>query len=142
ATHELQHRVDALRSVDIFKSLSDDEIHHLAEQTVPAPFGKGEVITHQGAQAHWLYIVVDGTVDVFVETDQKQTVKVGQIGAGQCFGEWGLMTGEPRDATVIANTKVDCFKLGKDGFTELIQKRPNIVEELSQVLTARRMERD
>ena len=40
----------------------------LAEHLVHAPFAKGDTITRQGAVAHWLYLIVSGEGDVWIES--------------------------------------------------------------------------
>jgi CRP-like cAMP-binding protein len=52
----------------------------------------------------------------------------------------GLMTGEPRTADVIATSDVECFRLGKGPFQQVLLQRPEIVDELSRKLAARRVE--
>jgi CRP-like cAMP-binding protein len=53
------------------------------------------------------------------------------------FGEMGMMTGEPRRATVTARTDVDCYRLDKEAFAGVLQARPEIAEGLSRILAAR-----
>ena len=51
-----------------------------------------------------------------------------------------MMTGEPRSATVIALTDVECYRLDKEAFHEILQRRPEIAEKLSEILARRRVE--
>ena len=57
-------------------------------------------------------------------------------------GEMGMLTGEPRSATVVACTDVDCYRLDKVGFAKVLLARPSMAEEISTVLTQRRLELD
>jgi CRP-like cAMP-binding protein len=52
----------------------------------------------------------------------------------------GLMTGEPRSATVVALTDVECYRLDKDTFQAILHSRPEIAEDISAVLARRRVE--
>src|SRR6185436_17328044 len=47
--------------------------HVRAQALHPAPFAKTEVITKQGAAAHWLYLVNEGEVAVRVAKDDVET---------------------------------------------------------------------
>jgi len=49
----------------------------------------------------------------------------------------GLLTGEPRTATVIARSDMECYRLDKSGLQEILESRPAIAEALSQVLASR-----
>ena len=54
----------------------------------------------------------------------------------------GLMTGAARTATVTARTDVECYRLDKMAFQDIIAARPEIAEEISRVMMARRGELD
>ena len=56
---------------------------------------------------------------------------------GGVFGEMGMLTGEPRRATVVAPTAVDCYRLDKDGFGQVLKERPEIAREVSAIAEAR-----
>src|SRR5207248_8912983 len=63
---DLKHRRDALAQVDLFGTLSDAERDRLALSMRHAPFCRGETLTRQGDEAHWLYVVTHGEVAVRV----------------------------------------------------------------------------
>ena len=127
----------ALRGVDLFGSLSADELRTLAMHLVHAPFAAGDVITRQGAIAHWLYILLEGEAEVWVDAAGAPRRRVAALAPGSVFGEMGMMTGEPRRATVIAKTNTECYRLDKPGFEEILRARPQIAEAMSRVLAAR-----
>lgn len=135
-------RLEALRRVDLFEGLTAAELALLAERLKPAPFSRGDVVTQQGTRADWLYILVSGSVDVFVENGEHERAKVAELGPGSVFGEMGLMTGEPRAATIVARTQVDSYRLDKESFRDLIASRPEVADHISALLTKRRAEID
>ena len=136
---EMQARIAALQKVDIFRSLSGDELNELAAHLVHAPFVAGDVMTHQGDIAHWLYLIVKGTAEVWVAEENNERKLVSTLGDGQVFGEMGMMTGEPRRATVVAQTDIECYRLDKEGFRRILAARPDIAAEISTVLTDRNL---
>lgn len=137
---EIDERVETLSSVELFQTLKDEERRHLAADLSVAPFGMGEAITRQGAEAHWLYIMTKGEAEVRVAIDGNLSKKVATLREGDFFGEMGLMTGEPRTATIIAQTNVECYRLDKESFHKIIKSRPEIAEDISHVLARRRVE--
>ena len=140
---EVDHRVEALKHVELFQTLTDEEKHLLAPHLRVAPFARGEAITRQGAKAHWLYIITKGDAEVCVTVDgSNASEKVAELHAGDFFGEMGMMTGERRTATVSAHTDVECYRLDKESFDEILSRRPEIAEDISQVLARRRAELD
>jgi small-conductance mechanosensitive channel len=141
ASEELERQLKALRQVDVLRSLEDQELHELANELRYAPFTRGEVLTRQGAEAHWLYLIVDGTVSVRVRNDETgQEREVNQLGAGNFFGEMSLMTGERRTATVVALGDVECYRLSADSFRRVIGQRPEQAEDFAEVLAQRKAE--
>lgn len=138
---ELQRRRKALADVELFNSLVESELEALAAALVPAPFVSGDIITRQGAVAHWLYMIVVGEADVWSETDGGRH-HIATLLPGMVFGEMGMMTGEPRSATVTARTDVECFRLDKRAFETVLRARPDIAEQMSQVMSTRRGELD
>ena len=133
---ELRHRIDALARVELFGALSQAEREALARHLVYAPFVAGDVMTRQGAMAHWLYLVIAGEADVWLDAAGGRE-RIATIASGGVFGEMGMMTGEARSATVTARTDVVCYRLDKEGFGQIIRGRPDIAEAISRVLAKR-----
>lgn len=144
---KVDERLEALRTVTLFRHLEEDELHTLAEGMSHVIYTQGEVITRQGAEAHWLYVLTSGTAEVRANIDPDgegpapaHTKVVATLHAPDFFGEMGLMTGEARTADVIATTDVDCFRLGRETFQQVLLERPEMAGELSEKLATRRLE--
>jgi small-conductance mechanosensitive channel/CRP-like cAMP-binding protein len=133
---EMRHRTEALARVELFAPLSEAERASLARHLVYAPFVAGDVMTRQGAVAHWLYLIVAGEAEVWLETPAGRE-RIATISSGGVFGEMGMMTGAPRTATVIARSDVICYRLDKAGFAEIINARPDVADGISKVLARR-----
>lgn len=99
-------------------------------------------MTRQGAEAHWLYLITRGDAEVRVSVEGNLTERVATLHKGGFFGEMGMMTGEPRTATVVALSDVECYRVDKEAFNEILQKRPEIAEHISEHLAQRRAELD
>ncbi len=137
---EMQRKLVAVRGVDLFSSLSEEERAAVAERLQYAPFARGDVITRQGNTSHWLYIIVAGEAEIVHENAGEKgggRVRVGLVSAGGFFGEIGMLTGAPRTATVIALTDVECYRLDKESFRGLLTTRPQIAEDISRIVAAR-----
>ncbi|PIY05098.1 MAG: mechanosensitive ion channel protein MscS, partial [Gallionellales bacterium CG_4_10_14_3_um_filter_54_96] len=95
-----------------------------------------------GAVAHWLYIIINGEAEVFFEGSNGERSNVNVLGKGSFFGEMGMMTGAPRTASVLASTDVECYRLDKEAFADIMRARPSLAEEIAQVLVERRAQLD
>jgi len=134
--HEFNQRVAAIRQTELFARLPEAEQLELAAHLVHAPFAAGDTITRQGAVAHWLYLIIHGEAQVLVDNERGR-VPVATLRDGAFFGEMGMLTGEPRQATVLAMTAVDCYRLDKAGFAQVILARPEVALEMSAIVEAR-----
>src|SRR6266571_1928531 len=141
-TEDMEERAAALKQVELFRTLTDEERRGLAAHLRFAPFARGEAMTRQGAEAHWLYLITRGDAEVRVSVDGKVSETIASLHAGDFFGEMGMMTGEPRSATVIALSDVECYRVDKDAFHDILRSRPEIAEDISEVLARRRAELD
>ncbi|MCB1674268.1 MAG: cyclic nucleotide-binding domain-containing protein, partial [Pseudomonadales bacterium] len=134
---ELASREKTLAQMDLFAMLSDEERTYLAKTLTYAPFAKGDIITRQGDIAHWLYVLIAGEVDIWYEVNEHDRKLLTTLNSGRVFGEMGLMTGEPRRATVIAKTDVECYRIDKQSFEFIIHSRPALADEFARILTER-----
>jgi CRP-like cAMP-binding protein len=139
---EILLRIKTLKQVDLFSQMTEEELAALAERLRFSPFAKGEIISREGATAHWLYIVIRGEAEVYLEMQDGGKRVLRDLGKGSFFGEMGLMTGAPRSASVVAKTDMECYRLDKEMFEEILHRRPGIAEEISQVLAVRKAEQN
>ncbi|HMW56483.1 MULTISPECIES: mechanosensitive ion channel family protein [Candidatus Accumulibacter] len=136
---EQQRRRQALRSAEIFAVLSDEEIAQMASNLVYAPFASGDVILREGSTTgDSLYLLAEGEVDVWLdELPDRPGGHVAVLGTGEVLGEIGMMTGEPRRATLIARSYAQCYRLDRATFERVIQSRPEVAGEIARVLASR-----
>lgn len=134
---EVGLRKRTLKKVELFAGFSEDELSEIAASLTFAPFARGDVITRQGAIAHWLYILISGEVDIWYETPTHERRLLTTLPSGRVFGEMGLMTGEPRRATVTARSDAECYRLDKKSFEHIMQSRPELADFFAHILAER-----
>src|SRR3990170_3268557 len=137
---ELSRRLIMLKQVDLLAPLSDEEKNFVAARLQYAPFARGDIITKQGSIAHWLYVIAFGEAEVRYEQPGRAPRVLGTVRAGQFFGEMGLLAGESRNATVVAKSDVECYRLDRPSFQALLLARPELANEVSKVIAARQPE--
>ncbi len=135
-----ERRVAAVNAVELFHGLTAEERMSVVDRLHFTPFCAGETITRQGAQAHWLYLLTTGKVEIRMQGHEGVSRAVSTIEGPNFFGEMGLMTGEARTADVVAVTDVDCYKLERAGFEEILKHRPEVAEGMSKTMARRRVE--
>ncbi len=134
-----QRRLDALNTLPFLAPLDAAERDMLAEHLSYVPFAPGEIVTRQGAVAHYLYVIVEGEVEVRVY-DGEEYETVAKVTGPGFVGEMGLMTGAPRMATVVAVGDVECFRLDKTAFQRVLGARPELADQISEILAERAVE--
>jgi CRP-like cAMP-binding protein len=136
---EHARRLQALRSIDLFEDLDAADRDWLADEMRFAPFTRGEPMTRQGEEDDSLFIIVSGEATVRVTAGLAER-EVARLSAGSFFGEMSLMTGERRSATVIADSDVVCYRLGRAAFQTLLLRQPQFAERVAELLARRRLE--
>lgn len=139
---ELIVRRKNLSRIKLLAHLSDEEINHLAQSLTYAQFVKGDAMTRQGAVAHWLYVLIQGEADVWFETAGQPRRHLAMLTAGAIFGERGMLTGEPRRATVTARTDAECYRIDKKNFEKIMEARPEMAEAFARIMTEQDRERE
>ena len=130
---------DALRSVETFRPLTDEQVADLARHARLERFTAGEALVHQGEAGRSLFVVRIG--DVRIErTDGGASRELARLGPGSFFGEMSLLTGEPRSASVVALGEVEVVVVEKDAFSTLLHDDGHLARALSEALEERTRE--
>ena len=137
-SEELDRRIRALGTVDLFRGLSEEVRKGIAEHLVFTPFANGEAVCREGDSDDGLYMIVEGDAIVRIGTGPEER-EVARLTAGQFFGEMSLMTGESRTATVVAATDMLCYRIDKPAFQAVLRETPTILDHVAEVLAQRRM---
>lgn len=106
------------------------ETEHLA---VPA----GRTLFHMGEAGDSLYLVLAGSLGVFTPTPDDELQLAAVIQAGETVGEMGVISGQPRLATVKAIRDCELLRLTKARFDVLQKTEPQLMAGLSRLLAHR-----
>ena len=145
AARERDARLALLGTMELFRPLTEPEHRALSAELKPAPFVDGDVVTAEGETADSLYMLARGRVGIFRNAapgSEPARQRLASLTAPSYFGEMGLLTGQARTATVIAEGEVLCYRLDKPGFEAILKARPELAEGLSQTLAARQAAND
>jgi small-conductance mechanosensitive channel/CRP-like cAMP-binding protein len=128
----------ALQSHAIFGFLAPADISEIVHDSPLVLFATTEHLIEQGAAGESMLLIAQGRVDVTLSRDGHSTV-VAQLGPGDCVGEMSLLTGEPRNATVIALTEVEAVEIKKDAFAAYVRGNTGALTQLSDLLAQRQL---
>lgn len=127
----------ALRSIDLFRPLTDEELRTATARFRHLHYASGERIIEEGSPGDSFFVIDRGEVEVSKVMGGLRR-PLARLMEGQFFGEMALLTGEQRAATVTAVTDVDLFTIDKAGFHDILVANPAIAVDISTILAERR----
>jgi len=99
----------------------------------PLQFRDGDLIIAQGDPSKEMFFILEGKVDVINNVG----VTVASMGAGECFGEMGLVFSITRTASIKACGPVKVTSLSKEDFMYVRAKDDNIEYQVKQIAKVR-----
>jgi signal transduction histidine kinase len=126
----------ALRQIQIFSDLRDDQLQWFASNAEELRFSPGDVLIHEGDPADALFVLLEGEVRGRRESGGGDNP--GFVGrAGQVVGmlPFSRMTQFP--LTARSTSPVWLLRLHKDRFEEMLQRIPELLPRLIGVLADR-----
>jgi small-conductance mechanosensitive channel/CRP-like cAMP-binding protein len=136
AERGIERRIDIaaiLRRVPLFDSFGAPEIGELAQSLALRQAKPGTVIVTEGDPGASLFVVVSGLLDVLKRTETGEERKVALLAPGQVFGEWSLLTGAARSASVTAAADTGLIEITKEQLEPILSRHPEILTELSRI---------
>ena len=124
-----------LRSVRLFRSLSSRDLDRVGDWTEVVTFEAGEMIVREAEDGDYMYVVLDGSVEVFVVDDDGKIVVLSELTRGHYFGEQALLpqgTGR-RNANVRANERATLVRVAKRFFQLIINHDNKLMLALKAV---------
>lgn len=111
-----------IRSVRLFRSLSKKDLDRIESWTEVVSYDAGDIIVREAEEGDFMYIVLDGSVEVFVVDDDGQIVVLSELFKGNYFGEQALLPdgSGKRNANVRANGDCTLVKVAKKYFQLIV----------------------
>lgn len=130
-------KVDLLKTVPLFSSLSKRELDELAKRTDEVTVRAGTDLARQGAPGNQLFIVLRGTVAV-----RRNKRRVATLGQGEFVGEMSLLDGGPRSATLHTTEDTSLLVMSRRDFAQALDLMPSVARKLLSGLSGRLREAD
>jgi CRP/FNR family transcriptional regulator, cyclic AMP receptor protein len=124
--------VDALARTDLFAGLGKKHLNSIASQARLVHHQEGKDITEQGGGAAGFHLIKEGTASVLVSGSARPS-----LGPGDYFGEISMIDGQPRSATVHADTEMTTISIPSWSFHPILEEEPEVAKVLLKVLCAR-----
>lgn len=115
-----------------FPMASGEVIAETASAMEVVRFQPGATIVKEGDPTDRFYLVAKGDVEV---VHQGKVLK--SLRSGEYFGEVGLLTGAPRNATVRAKTSVELLAMDKAAFDRMLKQSAETRDAIASVAATR-----
>jgi CRP/FNR family cyclic AMP-dependent transcriptional regulator len=112
-------------AMSVFFELFSNEPHIIRIKAGSSLFTEGE-------EGQMMYVLTTGRADVMVNNQVVETIEHGGV-----VGEMGIVSPEPRSATVIATTDCDFVAIDEKRFHYLVQQAPHFATQVMRLLASR-----
>ena len=123
--------LETITEIPIFAQLPINAIGKINEKLEVVLLPAKKVIFEKGDEADSMYIIEIGRVEIDLEPNPSVVKDQGDF-----FGEMGLVSNSPRNATVSTLDEVKLLELKKEDLEELIEEHPVIFKEIEERISS------
>ena len=124
-----------LKRVPLFRDLDGDELNSVGAVVTDLRFKAGEALIHQGAPAHEMFIITNGTLEV-----THDGAHIADLGPGDFAGEMAVLARSRRNSTVVAKTDAEVLHIDGRSLQALFSDVPQIAVKMLPVVAGRVIE--
>ena len=96
-----------------------------------------EVIICEGDDGHCMFVIQEGEVEVIINGDDGQEIRLGVRGEGEFFGEMAIFDRDVRSATVRAMGDARVLTVDKKNFMRRVHEDPSLAFRLVETMSRR-----
>src|ERR671924_1973262 len=115
-----------LKGAPLFEAVRDRDLADLAARTVRMDAGK--LVFKEGSRADSLYVVLSGSVKIFVSDPGGNEVVLDTKKAGEYFGEM-MLDHRPRSASIVALEPSEFAVIAREDFRAFLSRYPRAAEQ-------------
>ena len=131
-----EETAESLAKVPLFAVANPRQLQRLAHRVRMAEYGRGEFLCHQGEPGDCLFVLKKGLLEVRADAPGGPR-KISTIAAGGFVGERSVLTGETRNAHVVAIEDCETIVITKQALGELLTDDPGLADEISAEMLQR-----
>lgn len=134
---ETVRMVEFLKRSKLFEAGAPDLLATVTQKMAAERYLPGSIVVKQGDEGDKFYVIRHGALEVRRE-QEGTTTTLATLGEGDFFGEMALITGEPRNATVVVTApETVLYSLKKQDFLAAMASAPSLDQQLRSVFFRR-----
>lgn len=114
--------LEAMLASPAFGTLARERVAMLLLKLEPMIVKTGEAVIRQGEAGDFYYILKEGELSVSRKDAQGKVKLVSKLKRGDVFGEEALLSGDPRNASIVAMRDSIVMRMARTDFEELLKK--------------------
>ncbi len=130
---EVSHFAGLLRSIELFSTLSDDDLLDLATLLELTEYPWQFPITQKGDPGNRLFIIISGKAEVIDD----HGVTLAELEKGEVFGEMSLLSGERVTTTIMAAEPCKIAVMNHKNFRHILVRFPALQVFFYKLLVSR-----
>ncbi len=130
-------KIQFLRQVALFRSLSDKALLDLSAITIEQTVATKNVVFKEGDKGDALYIVKSGKVNILKRNSAGVDSVLVSLGKGAVIGDMAIIDEQPRSASVATIQDTVFLIITKDDFRNLLAQEPEISFQILKLSTER-----
>ncbi len=130
-------QLNRLGEVPLFAGLTEKQLSWLRNRLYARAFPAGVDVIIAGAAGEALYVILTGTVKVYVSQPDGTDVIVAILGPGDTVGEQAIVDQVGRSASVITLEDTTVLWMSQSDFQEALNTMPVLARNLLKILSAR-----
>ncbi|MGH8689347.1 MAG: Crp/Fnr family transcriptional regulator [Burkholderiales bacterium] len=131
-----------LRTVPLFGTFPEEQLRLLATLVTRRSATRGSIIMAAGDPTDSLYIILSGRFKVMMSDADGKEVILSILGAGEFFGEMGLIDDAPRSASVVAIEPCELLVITRRDFKKSMTENAEMAMAVMKGLVRRLREAD
>ena len=129
--------VSAIARVSVFSKLNQPDVEELTKIVKTKTYAPDKAVFFQGDPSDSLYVLVKGSVKVANASDDGREKILDILGPGEIFGEFAMLDGHPRSATVTTCEPTELAVMSRSDFRDFVSTRPEILWKVLESLCER-----
>jgi CRP/FNR family cyclic AMP-dependent transcriptional regulator len=126
-----------LESVPLFSGLSSAALAEIEQHGVVKSFKKHAIVINQDDETYSLYVILSGSVKVYISGEDGREAVLNHQSAGDYFGDLALIDKQPRVASVMTTEPSRFMVISREDFMKCLSKNPEIAINLIKPMTSR-----
>lgn len=126
-----------LNMIELFASLTDEELNSISKLLSVKRFKKNEVILHEEDTNKLMYIILSGKVKAVQITEDGKEILLAIHQAGEFFGEMSFIDGKTSPATIVAADDCVINIISREEFYSTLITHKKVLFNLLLILCSR-----